>query len=185
MGSPIQPTQLILPPSRRVHPRRQGGFSLVEICAALGLVGFCLLSLLGLCTVGMQQERQAQDQARAAQLLGTVVDEFRGLAREAVGGTTVLANRYNLQLPAPGSAAYEPSSAIGVNELGETGTGQTDYVVYYRVIPPPSGAGIYTPYKLRIFIAWPGSASFSSGTGVTLSKARGSIETTLELNRGS
>ncbi|XHR30440.1 MAG: Verru_Chthon cassette protein B [Chthoniobacteraceae bacterium] len=160
-------------------------FSLVEVCVALGIVTFCMLSLLGLLPVGLRQERQSFDQIRAAHILGAVSDEFQGLTREPDGTAASPAQtRFGLSLPAPGASALDSSFYLDEEaEVVTAGSSSSAYVVHYSIISPDTTGGVFSPYKIRVIVAWPGAAEFSgNGASLVLNKATGSIEATLEVN---
>lgn len=166
---------------------REAGFSLVEACMAIGLVAFCLVALLGLFQIGLNQERQAVDQVRAAHILAAVSDEFRGLGRlpDGSGSTQTRGARYELQLPSSGGSVLQPSTSLKVDEQGEIATANEAYVVHYWITPPTATQGIYAPYRLKAIVAWPGSAIIKgSAESPELKNTRGYVETTLEFNRG-
>jgi len=52
-----------------------GGFSLIEVVIALGIVAFGLVSVIGLLPVGLQSFRQAIDNSVTTQIVQRVVDE--------------------------------------------------------------------------------------------------------------
>ncbi len=166
---------------------REAGFSLVEACFAIGLVAFCLVSLLGLFQVGLTQERQAVDQVQAAHILAAISDEFRGLGRlpDGTSSPNISGTRFGLRLPEPGGLAYQPSTTMRVDEQGNSSTTSQSYVVHYWITPPTAAQGIYSPYRLRAIVAWPASASIQgTADAPQLNNARGFVETTLEFNRG-
>lgn len=166
---------------------REAGFSLVEACMAIGLVAFCLVALLGLFQIGLSQERQAVDQVRATHILAAVSDEFRGLGRLPDGSSSTQTQgvRYKLQLPSSGASVLQPSASLKVDEQGEIATANEAYVIHYWITPPSITQGIYAPYKLRVIVAWPGSASIKGAVEAPeLKNIRGYVETTLEFNRG-
>src|SRR5690606_36990460 len=59
-------THLTRPMKRNHSMKRCNAFSLVEVALSLGLVSFCLLSVIGLLPIGLQSVRSTSDQAAAA-----------------------------------------------------------------------------------------------------------------------
>ena len=79
---------------QRNRPRRASGFSLVEVTLALGIVAFCLISLVGMFGVGLGNSRQSSDDtaqtSAAAQLVSQVRNTStfdRGTSAPYVQGT--------------------------------------------------------------------------------------------------
>lgn len=68
-----------MPSPRTCRARRvlrcQTAFSLVEVCLALGIVSFALLSVVGLMPVGLSAMRQAMDQTTEAQIARVISGE--------------------------------------------------------------------------------------------------------------
>lgn len=64
MTSPTMQTALPVPLSET----RQGGFSLIEVVMALGIMSFALMGLVGLLPAGLSQFRQAVDVTVKAQI---------------------------------------------------------------------------------------------------------------------
>jgi len=53
------------------------GFSLVEVTLALGIAAFCLISVSGLLTTGLQTKRTATSQTAATGVLAAVISDLR------------------------------------------------------------------------------------------------------------
>ena len=162
-------------------------FSLVELVLALGVVTFCLVALFGLLQSGLLEQRQSVDQTRAAYVAQAVLDDFRGAGRDGTNAVSTNTNsfRFGLPFPLPGQVAGEGSFILNEQMEITNAPAQNSYVVHYRVEPPTADEGVFKPSKVRLIIAWPGAAQFAgSGTNLTLPKAVGSIETTLEVSRG-
>ncbi len=160
----------------------------MEVTLALALVAFCLVALLGLLQMGLQQERASTDQTQAAHILDAVKDSFRGRMR-APGGVAVLtdsaADRFGLRIPAVGGAPAEGSFVVDENGSPAASGDPNAYVVHYEIEAPGALQGAFKPYHARILVAWPAVAEFhGSGTALTLQKAQGHIDASLELNRG-
>jgi Tfp pilus assembly protein PilV len=126
----IHPRLRPLPPARP-----PGGFSLVEIVLALGLVSFSLLAIFGLVAQGHKTSRESRLESVAALLAGratsllrassaweTNIDEFTGtksLSDIGAGtATQTLTNYYDINLekltdPADPNRQFAMTTAIG------------------------------------------------------------------------
>jgi uncharacterized protein (TIGR02598 family) len=63
-------------PYRR-YTSRAAAFSLLEVVLALGVAGFCLISVLGLLPVGVQTNRNASSQTAVNNIIATVMSDLR------------------------------------------------------------------------------------------------------------
>ncbi|MEI9895870.1 MAG: Verru_Chthon cassette protein B [Chthoniobacter sp.] len=64
------------PPSRKIPaPRRQSGFSLVEVVLAVGVISFAFVAIMGLIPAGLQQFRQAIDNSVCAQIAQRIIQD--------------------------------------------------------------------------------------------------------------
>ena len=109
------------PPARK--RRTQAGFSLVEVTMALGLMSFCLVAMLGMLPVGLQQARQSTDQAAAMQVLAAVRSDFQN----------VPSNGRSVQFKIPTDVADKGSflvdSALNLTEQQSAARYQVNYEV--------------------------------------------------------
>lgn len=89
----------------RLHIARKklaSGFSLVEVALALGIAGFCLVSLFGLVPLGVDTAQVAADQAVASSILTHVLADLRATPALPVGsaaGTPSKSSEYGLTIP--------------------------------------------------------------------------------------
>jgi len=64
------------PPPTGLHRyRRQGAFSLVEICMAIGIVAFAFTTIVGMLPVGLTIFRKANDISVSSQIVQRVINE--------------------------------------------------------------------------------------------------------------
>ncbi len=143
-------------PSRRVG--LTGGFSLVEVTMAIGLMSYCLVAMLGLASVGLQQERQSTDQLLALEVLSAVAADFRSIPTGQTHSTA-----YGIQLPAIGASATEGS--IGLDENFQIAAMDQRFKVTYAVEAPASRFANYRLF-LRIQRTAPGAGDKTLGSPV-------------------
>jgi len=60
-----------------VNKQFTSAFSLVEVTLAVGLAGFCLITIFGLMPVGVQTNRNATSQTAATNIMAAVVADLR------------------------------------------------------------------------------------------------------------
>ena len=66
-----------------VAKRARAGFSLVEVTLALGVAGFCLMTVFALLPIGIKTNQTAFSQTAAATILSNVVADMRAAGKNA------------------------------------------------------------------------------------------------------
>ena len=141
------------------------GFSLVEVTLALGLAGFCLLSLLGLFGISNKATSEAVQQLEAVGIAEKIKEQ---MARTlSSNGMKVIGQ--DLALPS-GSGLTE--SVLPCDASGETPGTQTPakYRLHVAVYPPtssgspPTTASFSSAYPASILVSWPPNAPNPSGS---------------------
>jgi len=163
------------PPCHRNGNAPHGGFSLIEVTIALGIIAFALVAVVGLLPAGLNSQKQGSQQGRAAQVLNQVARSVQGVRMDT--------NATLRFLP--------PLSTVGVS------AGTTANLGFYRdgtfAVSSPSdpnqmGAvhialdnSLSIPNTIRavISVAWPGAAQRET-SGWT--KNEGSMDTVLFIN---
>lgn len=189
------------PPLRFIRRKllsARGGFSLVEICLALGIVAFALVPLVGLLAVGLDSYRNASLRVRAAQVVGKISSAIR--AANNTGS-----NVYNAAAP------FDPSSKVPISwtltNIPTTTPGQ--FTIYFDengelTTLTTSGAGWNPPQMVamvllippttqfdageaQIAVAWPAlrAPTYTASTGVTFANPQGHNETTISFAANS
>jgi type II secretory pathway pseudopilin PulG len=148
------------------HPRklsRGRAFTLIEVTLALGVAGFCLVSVFGLLPVGLMSNQASLEQTAAANIatgilsdlncaqpLGTSMTPHYGISIPATGTTSASGTGTTLYLAADGSA-----SATG--HIVVTGTAVSRYCATIGFYPPAAGQRNST--AVRILITWPAGSN--------------------------
>ena len=76
----IQPSPTSMNSAKRFSLKAAGqnpAFSLVEVVLAIGIVAFCVLSLLTLFSVGLRNSKESEDEIRAANLTSSLICRMR------------------------------------------------------------------------------------------------------------
>jgi type II secretory pathway pseudopilin PulG len=162
------------------HLNASRGFSLVEVTLALGLVSFCLLTMMGLLPVGLNAVRSSNNEAMATNCLEQIAGSIRHAVLQTsgtyagqyqasgtyggyntmawtLGGSKVTANLVNLS--ASGFPATEPD--------------EQRYATHVEILPPADG---FSTGKALISVAWPVQATWDSTTS-NWKHAQGSVQT--------
>jgi type II secretory pathway pseudopilin PulG len=153
-------------------------FTLVEVTLALGIAGFCLITIFGLLPVGLSSNQASFEQTAAANISSTILTDLRS-AQPLGTGTS---SRFGILIPAPpgssSGSAQSSGTTIYVSANGSASvTGQPvtsgPNVSRYRVTIgfyfPPSGQysspiTTHTVTNVRIMVTWPALADSKGGT---------------------
>src|SRR5208283_4024904 len=76
--------------------RSRQAFTLIEVTLALGVAGFCLLSIFGLLPLGLTSNQASIEQTVAANLSSAIVSDLR--TAESIGAN--VSPRFGLAIPA-------------------------------------------------------------------------------------
>lgn len=133
----------------KILSKMKAGFSLVEVAMALGIASFCMVTLLALMPVGIQNYHKADAQSAMANLAAMVVRDLQS----APSGATSKTSQFQFQFPAAGST----SQTVYVDESGQaSGT------------PPPSSGPIAASrYRITVTIYPPAVTTPPSVTSTT------------------
>jgi len=127
------------------------GFSLIEVTLALGVAGFCLLTLFGLLPIGLTSNQTSLEQTMAGNIAAAIVADLH-CAQPMVTGTSP---RFDITIPAsPGPAAG------GVTQT----SGTTIYLTAGGVASgtvSASGATV-SRYRATIAFSYPSSGQYSA-----------------------
>ena len=154
------------------------GFSLVEVVVALGILGFCIVSLLGLFSVGLKSNAASSEETVVASLLTAIASD---IAATPVTAPSTFQLSPQFQIPVPVSGAVTNTLFFG-SDGTLTGAVNTDAVPSanhrYRAtiaIMPPSGTAASSATTVRIFMTWPALADPQASTPPV--HYNGSVET--------
>ncbi|XHR27657.1 MAG: hypothetical protein ACFUZC_17155 [Chthoniobacteraceae bacterium] len=153
-------------------------FSLVEITLALGIMSFCLLSLLGLLPTGMTSNQTAVEQTAAANIASAIISDIR--ATSSTSGTSA---RFGLNIPAAGESDTISGSPYTIYFAEDTtqaaSSSVSRYLAYVGFAPPSSGKK--SAINVRVLVTWPSQAN--GATGGWPSNNGHSVETITTLDR--
>jgi type II secretory pathway pseudopilin PulG len=176
------------------------GFSLIEVALSLGIIGFCLIAVLGLLPTGLNIQRTSQEEAKAVSALNMVECAFESLRRQysqVNGHITWAFPSYFSDNPDPVSmptymwVTQSPWSYTFFLDEGGRIIAQNDtttpkrQLLYVKVYPPQgelsvNGAPVATGQAIQAYaaVAWPcnpftdKSGQSGTGTDVTQMKNR-------------
>lgn len=134
--------------------RKSAGFSLVEVALALGIVSFALVAVFSLMPVGLSVLRNANEQAGAATVLGSL---SRSLRAATTTNNSVFTWRFNgtdYTYTIGGGA-----TGVTINNLslqGKTDAAMKRLVARVEIVPPSS---LTTSGQGTISVAWSAQAN--------------------------
>lgn len=155
---------------RRQNSREQG-FSLAELAAAIGIAGFCLISILGLLPIGLQSSKNSSEQTAVAGVATLVAADLRNAA--SVSGTSVVFqfNLSNLNTTPTLQAKFVTEGGNPTDNLSKA-----HYRANVWLSSSPTGGAVIA----RILTTWPTNADPSLASPP--SHYSGSMETVITLN---
>ncbi len=177
----------------KIRNSSQAGFSLVEVVLALAVVVFCLVSVMGLLTVGVNTSQSSSLQTTATNILHQVAADLQATPVETTisgirkGSTNQVSPYFSIKVPGTGNGAA-PGTMPTPQTLYFTDDGlpttATDPNVLYQVniwinsagsnaLVNPTGVEEET--FVRLLITWPAKAAITNSLG--------SVEEVVALNR--
>lgn len=172
------------PPAPARCARGKGGFSLVEIVVAVGILALGLAAVLALFAPVSNAVRANQDSEVAARAAEAVVTYLKGLQWNQARTFIKTDAQFNTQLTNEGRGTYDPSrdsQALFVNRAG-TVIGTYNETIwrgehgeqYFEVavvrnerISPASQDGSASTIAFMVRVRWPCFNPVSGGTGFT------------------
>ena len=181
---------------------RSTGFSLIEVTLAIGITAFALIAIVGLIPTGLRSTQEANDQARATEVLKLAATAIRGQYYLGTSGSPTVVTNYSfanyLSTQDPAAVAGDTSSPwnlhtkyfttqspwtftfsvlndVSIQRSTDT-TSIPRYKLFMQVYPP---ADINAPLRVYLSAAWPGAATHA---GTTWVNAQGYVEATVYAN---
>ena len=177
----------------KTRKRSIAAFSLVELSIALGVITFCLLTIIGLLAIGINSTHSSTTQTAATNLLTAVTSDLESVPNITPAYTPVAAKGtvaspgglhgingspvYGLTIPVGGSSTTTTTTLY----VGENGlTNSTAAASLYRVsiwITPANNSTYPTHQETfaRVLISWPAAAPYTT--------AQGYVENVVAINR--
>jgi uncharacterized protein (TIGR02598 family) len=144
------------------------GFSLVEVCLAVGLIGICVASMQGLLPAGIRVARDSTEQTACATMLSAVAADLRYTA-----SATNVSPRYGISIPSSGAASSTNLFLAGDGGIVNSAK-DARFGVSVSITNAPSSS-VSSLAAARIKVYWPPTAS--------VDKPQGSVETVAAFNR--
>ena len=144
---------------------RQAGFSLVEVILAVGILAFCICTLLGVMLVGLRENKTAASQSSANSILSTVVSDLRATPHATPPGSSAETSYlYKITIPAnPVTTAPSPIK-IYLDADGVPSTSRkidSIYLLTVSFLVPLNSSGLSSRLATLadVKISWPAAAT--------------------------
>jgi uncharacterized protein (TIGR02598 family) len=136
---------------------RAGAFSLVELTLAIGIAGFCLITVFALVPIAVLANRNATSQTAATNIMAAVVADLRATPR-----TANISSQFTITF-GTNKTLYFDSSGRFTTSLSTNSRYQLS-VTFSQQSPsptPPVSPTIYADLK----VTWPAAATAANATG--------------------
>ena len=144
---------------------RAAAFSLVEVALALGIAGFCLVTVIGLVPLGVSTEQIASEQAAASSILTHVLADLRATPATLPPGAAATTAVYAVPIPAATAAAPAPFVRYFGNTLQQFSvaplSGSSRFRLTVKFLPPPGGRAATLA---TLLVSWPAQVDPATGT---------------------
>lgn len=181
---------------KRKRRRRAGGFSLIEVALALGIVSFALLTVVALLPIGISTNQASSEELHASNLLSFLNADLRNtdprLASAHAGASALFGLPLPYQVSASGklilnSRLSPVSSALstvpsdcttgidaadGVVATGTLPPAPYQVTVLYSAVPATGNA----PIQARLIVNWPCLRGATIADLTDRTKVRGYVE---------
>jgi uncharacterized protein (TIGR02598 family) len=141
------------------------GFTLVEVVLALGVVSFCLLTLMGILATGFVSNKTTIQKSIAVNIAGAAIADLRAAPLASQSYTpsqTLHSPRFGFSLPATGTGmqtVYVADDGTPVTALNANlSSGVSSYRVSIVGLTRPSGTGQRLASPVYVLVTWPGQA---------------------------
>jgi type II secretory pathway pseudopilin PulG len=170
-------------------------FTLIEVTLALGVAGFCLVSIFGLLPIGINSNQVSLEQTVAGNIASSILSDLRSTPVTA----PATSSHYGIPLPTPGksTSTMGPStspatiflaadgSAGASGELVTSGSAISRYRVtigFAFPVPQVPQVGQCAATAVRVLVTWPALGSGPSGAWPTNFAGSYEANTTLDRN---
>ncbi len=155
-------------------------FSLIEVVIALGIVTFCLVSIVGLLPVGLKVVKNSHEESAAANALNQMAAAIRDATNSTnAPGTYGAVGAFGSMTWSLGGAVANYSKSLAMS--GQPAPPSDARLVARVELVPPADA--MSPGRAMISIAWPASAKWDA-TSSKWTLSEGSISSGIQFLAG-
>ena len=132
------------------------GFSLIEVTLALGVAGFCLVTIMGLIPLGLNSNQNSLEQTMAASLASQVYSDLRVAAKTS----NATSPRFNIPIASGTTMQFTSDGqvvAAGASQPANPARFKVN--ISFANPPAPQGSGSTLPpgqsTQVHILVTWP------------------------------
>lgn len=149
-------------------PPARSGFSLVEVCIALGIAAFCLVAVFALLPIGLRGNLESSEETVATGILTQVVADLTSCPPTAPRGKAATTGQFGIAIPANPVTAAASVSPLYFSEAGFDGTSPGTLSQYRVNITFLTNSGTYAATLAHLEASWPAAAANPVGKVETL-----------------
>jgi len=162
---------------------RRHAFSLVEVAIALGILGFVIVSVVGLLSVGLKSNQVSLEETRAALMLTMLEADLRNTHPALNSNASAI---FRLPLPYTTNAGGYAFNSLQSGDYFTTGVNDSEQPtnltaprprfqvsVTYLEVPPTNSV---KPITARLVVNWPGTNTSASADVLNSASVRGAVE---------
>lgn len=135
------------------------GFSLVEICMALGIAAFCLVAIYSLLPVGLRASQESSEETVATGILSQVAADLASCPSTIPRGKDTTTKQYGIAIPANPILEESAASARYFSENGYDGLAQKPQSIYRVDVTFLKSSGNNAATQVVLRASWPAAAS--------------------------
>ena len=162
----------------------EGGFSLIEVVVALGLLTFCVVALLGLFSVGLRSNSASSEETTVASLLTAIASDLSATP-VTTPPTAQVSPQFRIPVPAGGQATHtlffrSDGSLAGVVDADAVASSAPRYRATIAIAAPAKTTSKGAT-SVSIRLTWPALADPGASTAPI--HYTGTIETVAAFSR--
>ena len=150
---------------------KRKGFSLVEVTIALGIIAFCVISVVALLPMGMNSLQSARERRNATEFINLLAGDLLSKRVSSTGTNSLPGVFSNYSWSVGGTNVSGVLEVPADGRQGSSGSDLATMQVFFSIDPPKDrwSAGL-----ARFSVAWPGGAKRKADN--TWTGARGHAE---------
>lgn len=146
----------------------RSGFSLVEICLALGIAAFCLVAIFALLPIGLRGNLESSEETVATGILTQVAADLNSCPVTSPRGKQATTMQFALGIPANPVSSEVSSGARYFSEAGYEGTAVTPQSLYRVDVTFLPNVATNAATMAHVKASWPAAATNPKGRLETL-----------------
>jgi len=142
-----------------MRPKSPAGFSLVEICIALGIAAFCLVAIFALLPIGLRGNLESSEETVATGILSQVASDLSACPATSPRGQAATTKQFQIAIPANPVTSETAMPPRYFNDSGYDGLAagaQSHYRVDATFLTN-SGSSAATMVYLKV--SWPAASA--------------------------